>query len=87
MATIFSEVLSIRLPKGKMENLLFSSIEGSIPDEHNKKEGYWASLRHGFEDRPADYYLRMDRSPGAARLGGGGGGNLRHLWRHSRHGR
>src|SRR5258708_36488635 len=29
--------------EGKMENFILG-VEGSIPNEHNKDEGYWASL-------------------------------------------
>ena len=41
----------------------------------------WEPIRH----RAAHSDLRLDRSSGAARLGGGGCRNLRDLWRHSRH--
>ena len=60
-------------------------VEGSIPDETNKKEGYWASMGTDPVHRAADYDLRVDRSPRSARMGGRGGRDLRHLWRHSRH--
>ena len=62
-------------------------IEGSIPDETNKEEGYWASFGTDSQNRPAHHHLRMDRSPGAPGLGRGRGRDLRHLRRHPRHGR
>ena len=45
--------------EGKLEPFILV-IEGSIPDENNKPEGYWASLGHRCIDRAADYNLRMD---------------------------
>ena len=62
-------------------------IEGSIPNEKIKSEGYWAALGHRQADRPADHDLRVDRPPGPQGLGRGGGRHLRHLRRHPRHGR
>ena len=32
-------------------------VEGSIPNENNKTDGYWASLGTNAENRPADYNL------------------------------
>ena len=72
--------------EGKIENFILV-VEGSIPNEHNKEEGYWASLgtdpKTGQPITTCDWIDRL----APARLGGGGGGNLRYLWRHSRHGR
>ena len=44
-------------------------VEGSIPDETNKAEGYWATFGTDPGDRPADHDLRMDRPARAARRG------------------
>ena len=62
-------------------------IEGSIPDETNKKEGYWADIRHRSSDRSTDHDLRLDRPAGAQGMGGHGGGNLCDLRRNPRDGR
>ena len=43
-------------------------VEGSIPNEKIKSEGYWAALGHQSGHRPADHDLRMDRPPGAQGL-------------------
>ena len=71
--------------EGKIENFILV-VEGSIPNEHNKEEGYWASLgtdpKTGQPIPTCDWIDRLARQG----LGGGGGGNLRHLRRHSRHG-
>jgi hypothetical protein len=48
-------------------------VEGSIPDENNKKEGYWASLG-------------TDEKTGQPILGRDCVGNLCDLWRDSRYG-
>ena len=37
-------------------------VEGSIPDETNKAEGYWATFGTDPAHRPADHHLRLDRS-------------------------
>ena len=39
-------------------------VEGSIPNEKIKKEGYWAAMGTDKRDRPADHHLRVDRPPG-----------------------
>ena len=74
-----------RAAAGEMENFILV-VEGSIPNEHNKEEGYWASLgtdpRTGQPIPTCDWIDRLARTG----LGGGGGGDLRHLRRHSRHG-
>ena len=61
-------------------------VEGSIPNEKIKNEGYWAALGHRQADRPADHDLRMDRPAGAQGAGRRRGRHLRHLRRHPRHG-
>ena len=61
-------------------------VEGSIPNEKIKKEGYWAAAGHRSADRPADHDLRVDRPPGAQGAGRGRVRNLRHLRRHPRDG-
>ena len=62
-------------------------VEGSIPNEKIKSEGYWAALGTDKQHRPADHDQRMDRSPGAQGAGRGRGRHVRHLRRHSRDGR
>ena len=62
-------------------------VEGSIPNEKIKAEGYWAALGTDTADRPADHHLRVDRPPGPEGAGRGRGRHLRHLRRHPRHGR
>ena len=57
-------------------------VEGSIPNENNKAEGYWASFGTDAATGPADHDLRMDRPARAAGLGGDRCRHLRHLWRH-----
>ena len=44
-------------------------VEGSIPDETNKEEGYWASFGTDPVIRAAHPHLRLDRPPGAAKPG------------------
>jgi Ni,Fe-hydrogenase I small subunit len=44
-------------------------IEGSIPNEQNKKEGYWASFGTNQTTGQPHHHLRMDRSPGARKRG------------------
>ena len=62
-------------------------VEGSIPNEKNKKEGYWATFGTDAKTgQPITTCDWIDQS-GAEGMGGGGGGNLRDLWRHSRDGR
>ena len=72
--------------KGQLDPFVLV-VEGSIPNEKIKKEGYWAALGNRSQDRPADYHQRVDRSPGAEGSGGDRLRHLRHLRRHSRHGR
>ena len=62
-------------------------VEGSIPNENNKAEGYWAGFGNDHAHRPADHHLPLDRSAGSARLGRRGVRHVRHLRRHSCHGR
>ena len=61
-------------------------VEGSIPNEKIKSEGYWAALGHRQEDRPADHDLRLDRPPGPQGAGRRRVRHLRDLRRHPRHG-
>ena len=58
-------------------------VEGSIPNEKNKQEGYWASFGTDAEDRAAHHHLRLDRPVGAQGMGCGGSGDLCDLWWHS----
>ena len=44
---------------GKLDPFILI-IEGSILNEDNKDEGYWAAFG---TNRPAHHYLRMDRPP------------------------
>ena len=57
----FLEVLVSRLRQGKLDPFVLV-VEGSIPNEKIKKEGYWAGARNRSKDRPADHDKRMDRS-------------------------
>ena len=57
-----------RAAEGKLDPFVLV-VEGSIPNEKNKSEGYWAGVRHRPGDRPADPDLRLDRPAGAARPG------------------
>ena len=41
---------------GKMENFILV-VEGSIPNEHNKEEGYWASLGTDPTTGSADHHV------------------------------
>ena len=72
--------------KGKLEPFVLV-VEGSIPNEKIKKEGYWAALGTDPDNRAADHDQRMDRPAGAESLGGRRRRHLRHLRRHSCHGR
>ena len=54
--------------QGKLEPFVLV-VEGSIPNEKIKKEGYWAALGHRSEHRPADHDQRVDRSAGAQGAG------------------
>ena len=60
-------------------------VEGSIPNEKNKQEGYWAAMG---TDRPPASRFRpaLDRPAGAESVGGGRGRHLFGLRRHPRHG-
>ena len=58
-------------------------VEGSVPNEKIKSEGYWAAMGTD-PHRPADHDQRMDR-PAGAESAGGGRRDLRDLWRHPRH--
>jgi hydrogenase small subunit len=45
-----------RAAEGK-SNPFILVMEGSIPDETNKEEGYWASVRHRPVNRSAHHHL------------------------------
>ena len=45
--------------EGKLEPFVLV-VEGSIPNEKIKKEGYWAALGTNPEYRPAHHHLRVD---------------------------
>ena len=61
-------------------------VEGSIPNEKIKSEGYWAALGTDKQTgQPITTCEWIDRLAPKA-LGGGGGRHLRHLRRHPRHG-
>ena len=62
-------------------------VEGSIPNESIKSEGYWSGLRQQPGHRPADDDERVARPPDAEGPRGRGGRDLRHLRRHPRDGR
>ncbi len=62
-------------------------VEGSIPNEKIKSEGYWAALGTDKKTGQPITDLRMDRPAGAQGAGRGGHRHLRHLRRHPRHGR
>ena len=80
------EVL-VRGRRGPARRPFVLVIEGSIPNEKIKSEGYWAALGTDKTHRPADHHLRMDRPPGAQGVGRRRRRHLRHLRRHPRHGR
>ena len=62
-------------------------VEGSIPNEKIKAEGYWAALgTDKTTGQPIPTCNWIDRLAPKA-LGGGGGRHLRHVWRHPRDGR
>ena len=62
-------------------------VEGSIPNEKIKKEGYWAGLGTESAYRPAHHHQRVDRSADSEGARRHCLRNLRHLRRHSRDGR
>ena len=72
--------------KGKLEPFVLV-VEGSIPNEKIKKEGYWAALGDGSANRAADHDQRMDRPAGAESSGDRHRGHVRRLRRHPRDGR
>ena len=57
-----------RAARGEIDPFILV-VEGSIPDETNKAEGYWAAFGTDAADRPADHDVRVDRSAGAATPG------------------
>ncbi len=62
-------------------------MEGSIPNEKNKAEGYWASFgTDQVTGQPITTCDWIDQA-GAKGLGGDRGGHVRDLWRDSRDGR
>ena len=72
--------------KGQLDPFVLV-VEGSIPNEKIKKEGYWAGLGTDPKtNQPITTNEWIDRlSPESTR--GGGLRHLRDLWRNSRHGR
>ena len=44
---------------GKLEPFVLV-VEGSIPNEKNKTEGYWAGYRHRPDNRSAHPDMRLD---------------------------
>ncbi len=75
-----------RAAEGKLAPFILV-VEGSIPNENNKSEGYWASFGTDRNHGPTDRHLRMDRPAGAEGVGGDRRRDLRHLWRNPCHGR
>ena len=72
--------------EGKLEPFVLV-VEGSIPNEKIKKEGYWAALGTDPKTKqPITTNEWIDRLAPEG-LGGDCHRNLRHLWRHSCHGR
>ena len=59
-------------------------VEGSIPNEDIKEEGYWAAMEYRSEHRSAHQDHRMDRPSRAQGLGSGWRRYLCNLRRHSR---
>ncbi len=74
-----------RAAEGKLAPFILV-VEGSIPNEKNKAEGYWASMGTDAKTGQPITTCDVDRPPCAACLGGGGGGDVRDLWRDSRDG-
>ncbi len=72
--------------EGKLDPFVLV-LEGSIPNEKIKSEGYWAALGTNPADRPADHDMRMDRPSGAEGAGGGRRGHVRNQWWNPRYGR
>ena len=69
--------------EGRLEPFVLV-VEGSIPNEKIKQEGYWAALANDPAHRPTDYDVRMDRPPCAESAGRRRRRHVRHLRRHSR---
>ena len=61
-------------------------VEGSIPDERDETEGYWAAVGVDRQTGQPITTCDVDRPPGPAGLGRGRGRHLRRLRRHPRHG-
>ena len=72
--------------EGKLEPFVLV-VEGSIPNEKIKLEGYWAALGTDPDTgQPITTCEWIDRlAPKATAIVGAG--HVRHLWRHSRHAR
>ena len=62
-------------------------MEGSIPNEKIKADGYWAAFGNRRRERPADQDHGMDRPARPQGYGGGGDRHLRDLRRDSCHAR
>ena len=72
--------------EGKLDPFVLV-IEGSIPNEAIKREGYWAAQGTNHDTgQPITTCEWIDRLAPKA-VGGGGCRDLRNLWRHSRHAR
>ena len=76
----------LKADRGELEPFVLV-VEGSIPNEKNKAEGYWAAFGNEPDDRAADHDLRLDRPAGAEGLGGRRGRDLRDVRRHPCDGR
>ena len=72
--------------EGKLDPFVLV-VEGSIPNEKIKKEGYWAAMGTDVDDPAADHDQHLDRLAGAQGAGGRRHRHLRHLRRHPRDGR
>ena len=75
-----------RAAEGRLERPFILVVEGSIPNEKNKAEGYWAAMA-AIAKRDSRSPPALDRPLGAARMGRGRDGHVRHLRRHPRDGR
>ena len=72
--------------EGKLEPFVLV-VEGLHSEREDQERRLLGGAGHRSNDQTAHHHQRMDRPPGAQGFGGGCLRNLRHLWRHSRHGR
>ena len=72
--------------RGELEPFVLV-VEGSIPNEAIKSEGYWCGFGNNPRHGPADDDQRVDRPAGAEGARRPRRRHLRHLRRHPRHGR